>query len=469
MIDLQDAIERAKMMAGEDSLLNQQAYDTLIDKIEEEDVYPFTMALSERGILVKTSTLEKPAITKESIVDKLLRQAQQYSQSPGGVWMPSSYDEDEEYELDESDLEELDQGEDYYELPSDEYELGQEDTVEQLRETLESAGLRVTPDGKVEMWQSQLPGIYTTKLPQGPLPLDIAVKYFDQMLDSTEGEQGRLDELLDLLTRLSSQTYEIEMSVEDLTEYAFSPMSTSDNTRAISEGIEQVKLQVAEGNWNGAQATLDGLRDTIAAYDQERGSVYDTHLSVVDALDRLAEMRDFNPEVYKQVVKGLGAMARRKISAVDTLRDFYAGESDPIVAADYADVDFNRLYVRDSLLSMEADLVREEGDIYAFTAPIEQIMADPLLLPFLESAVRRSFPKDNISVEVSCEGHGAGEPFVGYFYAYGVETSGTLYSPPDVDDEKEFIFEDYISKEVMDTALTEEFGWSALSDKYMDP
>ncbi len=102
MLDLTEALERASLMSDDSLLLSEQSYELLVDKINEEDLYPFTMGLLERGIIVKHAT----ATTDASVEDKLVKAAQSYKQSPGGLWVPDSM-EDEEYDVQDEDLEEV--------------------------------------------------------------------------------------------------------------------------------------------------------------------------------------------------------------------------------------------------------------------------------------------------------------------------------------------------------------------------
>ena len=54
MITLDQAIESAKISAGAERILRQQHYDDLLQKLAEEDHYPFTMALVELDIGTRT-------------------------------------------------------------------------------------------------------------------------------------------------------------------------------------------------------------------------------------------------------------------------------------------------------------------------------------------------------------------------------------------------------------------------------
>lgn len=65
MITLDEAIESAKVSAGQERILRQQHYDDLLQQLPEEEHYPFTMALVELDIGTRTGT-------KDSVVGKFL-------------------------------------------------------------------------------------------------------------------------------------------------------------------------------------------------------------------------------------------------------------------------------------------------------------------------------------------------------------------------------------------------------------
>ena len=364
MIDLVDALQRAELMSDDSLLLSEQSYELLVDKINEEDLYPFTIGLVERGIIVKHAT----ATTDASVEDKLVKAAQ-YKQSPGGIWMPDSM-EDEEYDVQDEDIEEVenDDYESYLESSPFVFPNDQQATqpytgedIESLRETLENAGLRITPEGTVEMFSANIPGIYTDKLPQGPLPLDIAVKYFDQLLDSSDVEQNKLSGLLDLVTRLSNQTSEIEASIEELDNYNYSAASRSESSQAIAAGLQEVRGLLAEGNWTAAQRVLSDLQGTVDAYTGERDSAYDEKLSVVDALDRLADLQEADPQGYAQAIEGLGGMplaAKRKAYDLPKNEEDYEGGPDWRTDAE------------------DAGFTLSEGYMYRVLDRVDTIMAD---------------------------------------------------------------------------------------------
>ncbi|HUV59107.1 MAG TPA: hypothetical protein VMW09_03240, partial [Desulfatiglandales bacterium] len=109
-ITLQDAIERAKLSSDEEGLLSSYMYDQLVDALKYEDKYAFTMALVDIGIIPKHGGRDNVAHMKEvlaydadlveeessekvgsNLVEELSKIAQQFVQSPGGVWQPSTF------------------------------------------------------------------------------------------------------------------------------------------------------------------------------------------------------------------------------------------------------------------------------------------------------------------------------------------------------------------------------------------
>lgn len=447
MLNLQEAIERAQLMADESGLLAHQSYDLLVDKLDEVDIYPFTMALVERGIVVKNASVSTK-VTSQQIEDKLVKSAQSFSQqSPSGLWLPDSmeedYPEDGEYEsfLEESPFKWPTENAPA-EVPVDEPNM----EGDAIREALEAAGVRITPEGKVEMYRQNLPGIYKDKLPQGPLPLETAVKYYDQILDMTDAEQQRLNELLDLLTRLSNQTYEIESSLEDLNAYKFSPMSRSKSTQAISQGLENAKALVGQGDWAGAEKALDELRDTLAAYEGERGAAYDQSLSILDALDRLAELKTSDPDAYQQVISGLGAMPM-PVAASKYEEDYYDDHGHVEEDFEYDDRDISKLVISEKYLQ---EIVDEQAET-ALTDP--DGYGPPVSFDEAVSAIQHHWPQANL--ELVSRG--------GDFIAEAEVTYVAKRSPATWDDPEETI-EDTRTVDLSDDENFAEQIWEVLAD-----
>jgi hypothetical protein len=60
-LTLDQAIESAKLQAGSDRIIHQQAYELLLQKLDEKEKYPFTLALAELNIGPRTSYKEASA------------------------------------------------------------------------------------------------------------------------------------------------------------------------------------------------------------------------------------------------------------------------------------------------------------------------------------------------------------------------------------------------------------------------
>lgn len=61
MIELQDAIERAKLAADEDGILSAYTYDQIVHELNDGDKHAFTMALVDLGINTRRGSVESLA------------------------------------------------------------------------------------------------------------------------------------------------------------------------------------------------------------------------------------------------------------------------------------------------------------------------------------------------------------------------------------------------------------------------
>lgn len=85
-LDLSQAIERAKAMAGTDHLLDQEDYRIIHDELDETDQYPFAAALIEHGVHVRTGRVAIVDVVTDphGEVDGLARHPEPWA-SPGGA------------------------------------------------------------------------------------------------------------------------------------------------------------------------------------------------------------------------------------------------------------------------------------------------------------------------------------------------------------------------------------------------
>lgn len=298
-ITLDDAIGRAQLMST-NGILRQESYNLLHDKLDEKDRHAFTMSLVDRGIQVRTSSRND----KEDVTEEFVKVSQSYVKR-GPLWVPDSYDtksDDEGYqELGDEDIDVQWDTSDYEDL----------EDIGRLREVLESAGLRVDKDGKVEFYKQNIPGIYTTKLPQA-MPLDKAISYYEQLMRMGDKEEERINGLLDILSRLTSETEEIEYTLDELAKYKFDVKSKSKSTKEIGNSLNSISQFIREGDWNKAQVELDKTKGILDEYLSGRSTSYESNLSVIDALDRLLDMYQFDKDKFDKYVGGVGALAANK-------------------------------------------------------------------------------------------------------------------------------------------------------------
>ena len=304
-IQLTDAIERAELMS-DDGLLPQQSYDLLVQKLDDEDRHPFTMALVDRGIIVKNSRIAKSRFLEQFFnAGKVAQTFVQREDSP--LWVPDTWDNEEEWqEVTDDDIEDVsdlnfDVGESQYGVDTEDAE------VSNIKSVLESNGISLNSDGTVNFYKSSIPGVYKDRLPQA-MDLDKAIQYFDQVLDMTDSQQAKMDDFIDLLSRLTSEVYDIEYSLEELENYKFSPQSRDEFTSGISKNLDSLRSTISEGNWSAAQDVLEKMKGTVDQWLGDKDSYYDQNLSLVDALDQLAELRDTDSAKYQSIVEGLGGV-----------------------------------------------------------------------------------------------------------------------------------------------------------------
>ena len=296
MITLTDAIERAKLSADEGGILSQTFYNMLMNQIDEKDVHPLTMALVENGIMVRTSSLTREAIEAR-------RRALYWDVDEGAP----------PYKEDEAAVAEMFPEE----IPED---------MSEIREVLENAGIAVSPDGTVSFYKTNIPGIYTDKLPQA-LPLSTAISLWEQKLEIADGEKARVKNIQDSLARLRAQVdervktnktpkiSEIGASLTELEEYGFDPRSRSEITQNISGVIENIFETVMSNNWMGAVTAIDEAQGVLDEYVGSQDSTYESDLYVWDALDKLVQLQESDPAAFEKSVGGLGGLAARLYAA----------------------------------------------------------------------------------------------------------------------------------------------------------
>ena len=302
MISLSDAIERASLMSTDGSV-NQESYKLLISELDEFDHHAFAMALVDRGLQVRTGNI--------SIASKFKAVAQALTDDTEW-WDPST-------DINNNKIEEP--------VPEASDDIFGE--VSQNIEILEQAGIKLDPEGKVQFYKSSLPGLFTDRLPQA-MDIPRAITYYEQLLNSHDTEENKISGMLDLLSRITSQTQDIQNSLIEIENYKFNPNSKNENIKNIAVGLSNIVGYITGGNWNAAQKELESLKQLSDGYLDQRRERYDTDLNVIDALDRMMDMFEHNPEQFQQAVSGMGAIAKKSNSNIFLdieLKNAYAKEA----------------------------------------------------------------------------------------------------------------------------------------------
>lgn len=306
-ITLDDAVERAKLMADDNGLISQYSYNQLYAMLHETDRYPFTMALVDNGIITKTSKFlvnrVRKVIGKFDPAIEILEEITDISYVDSKVSEAARRFMTAQYDVDES-------GQVSYggQVPetTQEQDINQEE-VNSLRSVLEGAGVHVAEDGSVSFYKSSVPGVYTNKLPQS-MPLSTAVGYYAQIANTATNEAARSGNLLDKLAQLSLVADSVGEIINELKSYKFSPKSQSDLVRGIAEGISAVSGFYESDRQTDIQESLNRLKAQVEQYQFEQGAKADSYKAVSDALTQLQTAKDSDPQLYSAVVKGLGGI-----------------------------------------------------------------------------------------------------------------------------------------------------------------
>jgi hypothetical protein len=334
MITLEDAIERAKLAADDSGHLGQSFYNMLVNQVDETEIYPLTMALSEVGIMVRTGS----AVVEEDPFEMEAESGAEVKPAKFPVNFSNSVTLEKKKtgpakKVRSKFLRFLRRGQ----------ELESTEDVSDIRSVLESTGISVSSDGMVSMYTSNIPEIYTDRLPQA-FPLDVAVQLWEQRLEIADNEQGRVKALQDAIARLRVQVKEraetgttpriseIEASLRELEDYGFNLVSTSEISQSIATLIENIFEMVMSSNWTGAISTIDDAQITLEEYAAQQNSDYEVGMFVWDALDRLQNLQYSNPDAFDAATSNLGGLAARLVEA-------------QAIYSDYGDADLSPSYV----------------------------------------------------------------------------------------------------------------------------
>lgn len=351
MIDLKDALERAKLAADEDGLISQYFYNQLANSLDDDDLHTFVVSLVDLGIKTKVSSREGIDMvsacleTEErgrDILEEFVKAAQQYVQSPGGVWMPEEYVKREDPRPYSKEELPVDLPED---LPEDKYIDEQSDDssydVEYFRDILENAGLAIDKDGMVSQYKSAIPGVYNKQVPVKPMPLSQAINLFYRASDISNTERERIRELQDVLSVLNSDFSSLNQDISDLaTKFTkslesldkakYSVKSPNKEIQSIAKDLQSVR-EYLENYGDSVQSLtfgLDQYSDVIKTlqkrldpYSQNQVDKFDKDITTAIALETLQDIQNNDPDRFKRIVDGLGGVSA-KFSAFNLLKEY---------------------------------------------------------------------------------------------------------------------------------------------------
>ena len=378
-ITLQDAIERAKLSSDEEGLLSSYMYDQLVDALKYEDKYAFTMALVDIGIIPKHGGRDNVAHMKEvlaydadlveeessekvgsNLVEELSKIAQQFVQSPGGVWQPSTFTEDPAPEPEQEEMigdpDQYSVDVNFDEKPVTPDEFVDTDEADYIINTLENAGVSVSPDGSVTLYSQNIPGLYMNEVPLKAIPLEKAIQSFNSDANKIDKEQQRIGEFQDALAALTTNLSGLENStdefnsklltgLETLESFKYTPKSKDENLRSIGENLVSLRDYLSQNSSNIEELThalnvynrpieeiIQDLQSRLDNYYQTQYDKYDEKLRVVDALERLSDIRFRDPKMFEGIVKSIGGIVGMFRQVGQMFNDGYSSEfmeSDP--------------------------------------------------------------------------------------------------------------------------------------------
>ena len=346
MIELQDALERAKLAADGEGLISSYTYDRIVEQLDFADRHAFTMALVDLGIVTKHASMDdeehmshvlamgsdsfeesKEDNRKASIVEDFVKVAQQFTQSPGGLWVPETY-LDEDVQVEDSDIVD---SQDYSSPESEQPAVKEPDFFEKydvshIQSVLEEYGVHVSAEGMVTLYSQNLPGLFNEKVPLRPMPLESAVELFTGKVTAIDKERGKIAELQDVLSSLNSDFSEIEGNLVSLSDKFNSAFGDLEKFNYVSKESDEIVQQISQGlgivkqyldttsphmeeMWGELRTqmnTISLLQSNLDQYNQRQYDNYDKAFELADALTRLSEIQ--GTAMFDEAISGLGGV-----------------------------------------------------------------------------------------------------------------------------------------------------------------
>lgn len=309
-ISLDDAVERAKLMADTSGLLAQESYNLLLNALDEEDRYAFTMSLVDHGIISKQGSTDRV----RELLGKPKTDVQVSDSIDSETYLNNKFANiarklTGQYEIDEQGNPITSYGGNTEQPPFQEAPVNQADpeAVNNLRSTLENFGISIDSQGKVSFYKSSVPGIYTDRLPQS-MPLESALAYYRQVSAIAQKEAEKSDMILNNLAKLSSQENDISSILEDLKSVKFSQQSKSDFIVSISKNLESLVSTLSSDANAKMVEYIEELENNFEQYKFDQEAKRDQYDLVSDVLNELQDAKDNHPELYNAVITGLGGL-----------------------------------------------------------------------------------------------------------------------------------------------------------------
>lgn len=309
-ISLDDAVERAKLMSDTSGLLAQESYNLLLNALDEEDRYGFTMALVDHGIISKQGNTDRV----RNLLGKPNTNIQVTDSIDSETYLNNKFANIARKMTGQMDIDESGQvtyggGGNNEQPPFQEAPVNQVDqsAVDNLRSTLENFGISIDPQGKVSFYKSSVPGIYTDRLPQS-MPLESALAYYRQVSSIAQKEAEKSTRILDNLAKLSAQENDISSILEDLKSVKFSQQSKSDFIVSISKNLESLVSTLSSDANAKMVEYIEELENNFEQYKFDQEAKRDQYDITADVLDELVDAKANHPELYNAVITGLGGL-----------------------------------------------------------------------------------------------------------------------------------------------------------------
>lgn len=293
-IQLNDAIERAKLAADDTGMLSPYIYQMILKSLPEGERYYFTLGLVDLGIQTKFASKEDErhmkSVLKRSLrfTNKQLKDVRKESQAA--------------------------------------HESGD---IGVYLDALSEIGLHINQEGLVSFYNFNIPGVYMDKIPMRPVTMEQAKDILEKKYSTSDKGVDTVTGLLDSVARINTalknardSLTEIYNESNNLTELMQnshynnrSPDEDIRNAVITLEGLTEYLNGLSENGLDEISRNLMGFEDYInnsfdsldyLRYTRDEMSIKNYDYSQV--LTNLIEIRDSDPEYFYDSVRGMGGI-----------------------------------------------------------------------------------------------------------------------------------------------------------------